>query len=129
MYLIVDMSRAMEEKDLSPSRGLLTLSLLETFITEFFDQNPISQLGIIVTRNANMEKLTDLGGNPADHIRALRQNVHFAGEPSLQKSLNLAHTLLKCARGKNRKGKQRKRESNCVAFAASASFLLMLMLG
>jgi len=36
--------------------------LLELFIEEYFDQNPISQLGIIVTKNKRAEKVTELGG-------------------------------------------------------------------
>jgi len=36
--------------------------LLEYFIEEYFDQNPISQLGIIVTKNKRAEKITELGG-------------------------------------------------------------------
>ena len=50
--LIVDLSRAMDEKDLAPSRLQLTLTLLDGFLAEFFDQNPISQLGIVITRDA-----------------------------------------------------------------------------
>ena len=38
------------------------LQLLESFIEEYFDQNPISQLGIIVTKNKRGEKITELGG-------------------------------------------------------------------
>jgi transcription initiation factor TFIIH subunit 2 len=52
----------MLEKDLRPSRLDLTLSLTETFIGEYFDQNPISQMGIIITRNGIAEKLTELSG-------------------------------------------------------------------
>ena len=37
--------------------------LLEHFIEEYFDQNPISQLGIITTKNKRAEKVTELGGN------------------------------------------------------------------
>ena len=36
--------------------------LLEHFIEEYFDQNPISQLGIISTKNKRAEKVTELGG-------------------------------------------------------------------
>ena len=35
------------------------------FIREFFDQNPLSHLGLIVLRNGIAEKLTDLSGSPA----------------------------------------------------------------
>ncbi len=31
-------------------------------MVEFFDQNPISQLGMLVTKNGRAEKLTELNG-------------------------------------------------------------------
>ena len=34
------------------------------FIREFFDQNPLSHLGLIVLRDGVAEKLTDLSGSP-----------------------------------------------------------------
>jgi hypothetical protein len=37
--------------------------LLEHFVEEYFDQNPISQLGIIGTRNKRAEIIAELGGN------------------------------------------------------------------
>ena len=36
--------------------------LLEKFVEEYFDQNPISQLGIITTAKKRAERLTELGG-------------------------------------------------------------------
>ncbi|CAH1757234.1 13968_t:CDS:2 [Entrophospora sp. SA101] len=63
LFLILDLSEAMAEKDLRPSRLELTLSYTEQFILEYFDQNPISQLGIIVTKTGVAEKITSLSGN------------------------------------------------------------------
>jgi transcription initiation factor TFIIH subunit 2 len=86
----------MNEKDLRPSRVELTLLYAQQFINEFFDQNPISQLGIIVTRDGIAEKLTELGGNPSDHTKALqsKKNVETSGEPSLQNALQLARASM-----------------------------------
>ena len=36
------------------------VQLVEEFITAFFDQNPLSNIGIIVTRESKAEKLTEL---------------------------------------------------------------------
>jgi Ssl1-like len=36
--------------------------LLEKFIEEFFDQNPISQLGIMMMYNKRAEKISELSG-------------------------------------------------------------------
>ena len=41
---------------------ILFFQLLEHFVEEYFDQNPISQLGIIGTRNKRAEIIAELGG-------------------------------------------------------------------
>ncbi|KAI8089180.1 Ssl1-like-domain-containing protein [Halteromyces radiatus] len=96
VFLVLDLSEAMNEKDLRPSRVELTLMYAQQFINEFFDQNPISQLGIIVTRDGIAEKLTELSGNPSDHARALqsKKNIETSGEPSLQNALQLARASM-----------------------------------
>eukprot|EP00953_Heterococcus_sp_UTEX-ZZ885_P029370 15593-Heterococcus_DN1.PRE.1 len=38
--------------------------IVADFVRGFFDQNPLSQLGIIITRDGRAEKITDLSGNP-----------------------------------------------------------------
>lgn len=97
LFLIIDMSSSMNDQDLKPSRIITTLKLLEQFVEEYFDQNPISQLGILVTRNKRAEKVTELGGNPRRHIIALQ---NLAGKPcqgelSLQNSLEMALQTLR----------------------------------
>ncbi len=44
----------------------------QAFIREFFDQNPLSHLGLIVLRNGVAEKLTDLSGSP---VRKAKQRL------------------------------------------------------
>uniref|UniRef100_A0A3B3T090 General transcription factor IIH, polypeptide 2 n=1 Tax=Paramormyrops kingsleyae TaxID=1676925 RepID=A0A3B3T090_9TELE len=97
MFVVIDTSRTMEDQDLKPNRLTSTLKLMEYFVDEYFDQNPISQIGIITTRNKRAEKLTDLAGNPKKHISAFKKAVDTpcAGEPSLYNSLNLAMQTLK----------------------------------
>ena len=41
---------------------IVLFQLLEHFVDEYFDQNPISQMGIIFTKNKRAEKVTELGG-------------------------------------------------------------------
>lgn len=98
LYIILDTSKAMGEADLRPSRLTCTVKLLQNFIVEYFDQNPISQLGIITTNNKRAEKLTELSGNPRVHIAALSKkeapNV-CQGEPSLQNALETAKQSLR----------------------------------
>lgn len=51
------------------------LQLLEKFVEEYFDQNPLSQLGLILMKNKRAEKLTELSGNIRKHIKALQGYV------------------------------------------------------
>ncbi|XP_007486326.1 general transcription factor IIH subunit 2-like protein isoform X2 [Monodelphis domestica] len=97
LYVVVDGSRTMEDQDLKPNRLTCTLKLLEYFVEEYFDQNPISQIGIIVTKSKRAEKLTELSGNPRKHIASLKKAVDMTchGEPSLYNSLSLAMQTLK----------------------------------
>ncbi|XP_010765673.1 general transcription factor IIH subunit 2 [Notothenia coriiceps] len=97
LHVVIDCSRSMDDHDLKPNRLTSTLKLMESFVDEYFDQNPISQLGIITTKNKRAEKLTDLAGNPKNHIVALKKAVATlcVGEPSLYNSLNLAIQTLK----------------------------------
>ncbi|KAJ1859185.1 hypothetical protein GGH12_002931 [Coemansia sp. RSA 1822] len=96
VMLVIDQSESMSVRDMTPTRIHATLLLLEKFITEFFDQNPISQLSIITTKDGLAERLTEMSSNPVDHITALRKkaNRDLAGEPSIQNALELGmHAL------------------------------------
>jgi hypothetical protein len=96
LFLIIDLSESMLDRDMRPSRLELTIKYAQEFVTEFFDQNPISQLGIIVTRDGMAERISQLGGNPIEHIKALqnKKKLMASGEPSLQNALNMARSGL-----------------------------------
>ncbi len=47
---------------MKPNRIRLVLKAVEAFIKEFFDQNPLSQMGIIVSHSSIAEKLSELNG-------------------------------------------------------------------
>uniref|UniRef100_A0A4W6FPH7 General transcription factor IIH subunit n=1 Tax=Lates calcarifer TaxID=8187 RepID=A0A4W6FPH7_LATCA len=83
LYVVIDCSRSMEDQDLKPNRLTSTLKLMEAFVDEYFDQNPISQVC--------------LHRNPKKHIAALKKAVDTVcvGEPSLYNSLNQALQSLK----------------------------------
>lgn len=76
---------------------LIFLQLLELFIEEFFDQNPISQLGVIVMHNKRAEKISELAGNFRKHLKAVSglNRTSLIGEPSLQNGLELSLKSLK----------------------------------
>ena len=112
--MISDMSGNMKLQDMKPSRLLCVLNLLEKFTEEFFHLNPISQIGIIATKNKRAEIISDLAGNPKAHVEQIRKlagntgsrsgtstsnaqaaNSACSGEPSLQNSLELAMQTLK----------------------------------
>ncbi|CAD5122231.1 DgyrCDS10680 [Dimorphilus gyrociliatus] len=95
LFLVIDASNAMNEQDLKPNRLIATTKLLETFIHEFFDQNPISQLGIISTSNKRSAIISDLSGDIRRHLNSLQKLTSGAGEPSLQNSYEMAISVLK----------------------------------
>nr|CAG4643949.1 EOG090X05VA [Lepidurus arcticus] len=96
LFLIIDFSECMLLQDFKPTRQRCVLKLLEEFIQEFFDQNPISQMSILITRNKRAEKITELAGNPRKHIEALQKlrDTSCSGEPSLQNGLEAALQVL-----------------------------------
>lgn len=97
LFIIVDCSEAMSVQDLKPTRLLCTVKLLEMFIEEFFDENPISQVGIIAMKNKRAEKITELSGSSKKHIKLINglTKLNLVGEPSIQNGLELAMDSLK----------------------------------
>lgn len=101
LIVVIDGSLAMLEKDLRPTRFSAMLSYLLEFVNEFFDQNPISQLGIVMMRNGMAHVVSEVSGLPQYHLDKLktlraRQHKGFEpkGDPSLQNALELARSLL-----------------------------------
>jgi hypothetical protein len=86
----------MNEKDLRPTRYLLTITNAVNFIREYFEQNPISQLGILGMREGIATRVSDMSGNPNDHITAVRnlRSLEPKGNPSLQNALEMARAAL-----------------------------------
>ncbi|KAL1413918.1 hypothetical protein MTO96_007967 [Rhipicephalus appendiculatus] len=97
LYIVVDFSESMSEPDLKPTRLICTLKMLELFVEEFFDQNPISNVGVISTCNKRAQKLCELAGNAGKVVEALQSSKTQvpSGEPSLQNSLELAAEVLR----------------------------------
>ncbi|QPG94559.1 hypothetical protein C2857_006374 [Epichloe festucae Fl1] len=96
MILVLDMSFAMTEKDLLPTRYRLTISYAIAFVKEYFEQNPISQLGIFGMRDGVAVRISELGGNPADHMERLKavEGQDPQGNPSLQNALEMCRGAL-----------------------------------
>lgn len=96
VIVVLDMSFAMTEKDLMPTRYRLTINYAVAFVNEFFEQNPISQLGIVGMRDGVAVRISDLGGNPAEHVERLREveGQDPQGNPSLQNALEMCRGAL-----------------------------------
>lgn len=86
----------MAEKDMRPSRYLLSIRYAQEFVTEFFEQNPISQLGVLGMRDGLALRISDVSGNPSEHIAALAglAKEEPKGNPSLQNALEMARAAL-----------------------------------
>ncbi|EME48193.1 hypothetical protein DOTSEDRAFT_69968 [Dothistroma septosporum NZE10] len=96
LVLLLDFSEAMMEKDLRPTRYLLTLTYAKAFVREFIEQNPISQLGIVGMKDGLAIRVSDMSGNPEDHIKILNEYAKKepTGNPSLQNGLDMARAAL-----------------------------------
>ena len=95
-YLVVaiDCSSAASEKDMRPCRLEMVKANMLTFIRNYFDQNPISQLSIIITCDGIAEVVTELSGNPKNHEAKLKLLKRMEGDASLQNLLLLASNSL-----------------------------------
>lgn len=58
--IIIDASKVGNETDLYPTRLKWILNRLIKFSKDYFDQNPLCQLGVVITRDGVAEKLSDL---------------------------------------------------------------------
>lgn len=96
VVLVLDMSFAMTEKDLLPTRYRLMLNYAAAFVREFFEQNPISQLGVIGMRDGVAVRISDMGGNPSEHLEKLKEleSQDPQGNPSLQNALEMCRGAL-----------------------------------
>jgi transcription initiation factor TFIIH subunit 2 len=97
LMLVLDMSFSMAEKDLLPNRYRLSLDYAIDFVREYFEQNPISQLGIVGMRDGIAVRISDMSGNPTDHIEKLeawREKEEPQGNPSLQNALEMCRGAL-----------------------------------
>ena len=72
---------------------------MQDFVEEYFYLNPISQLGLVITRSKRAELISELAGNPRQHIDSIKRlgqgESECIGEPSLQNSLELTIQTLR----------------------------------
>lgn len=90
LYVAVDTSISMKATDMRPTRLAVVREALQGFVRQFFDENPLGQLGLLRTYDRKAEALTDLSGNPKAHVDKLAKLTDVQGLPSLQNILELA---------------------------------------
>lgn len=95
--LVIDYSELMRDQDLKPTRLQCVQRSLHKFIDQFFDQNPVSQLGILLTRNKRVERLCPPSGNAKELLEAVDglSLAGCSGEPSLQNALEVSAISLR----------------------------------
>jgi len=74
VYVLVDCSRWARQKDLvlGGTKLDVTKQLLQDFIHEYYDQNPLSHLGFVTLKGGEAEILTNLSSSSKTHQLALR---------------------------------------------------------
>lgn len=73
-------------------RFTLIENTTKDFVKEYFDQNPLCQIGLICLRNGIATKLCDLTGNSKIVLQTLSNMPKSGGEPSIQNGLEMALT-------------------------------------
>lgn len=72
LQVVVDLSKAASIADMRGSRIAVMSAVVQAFIREFFDQNPLSHVGIVRMRGGVADRLTELSGSP---VRAMRHKA------------------------------------------------------
>ncbi|OHT10637.1 General transcription factor IIH subunit 2 [Tritrichomonas foetus] len=100
IVIVIDLSSAgLLSRDFGCSRIHLIKQSLKKFITNFFDQNPISQISIVSTSNGRAQILSYLCGALDIHLKCLETLSDYTeeGTPSLHNAMNVSIAILKSA--------------------------------
>lgn len=100
IVIVIDLSEnGLNSRDFGCSRIQLLKQSLRTFLINFFEQNPISQISIVSTSNGNAKILTYLCGSLDLHLSCLENLGDYTeeGTPSLHNALNISIAILKSA--------------------------------
>lgn len=62
LVLVLDLSSAMLDRDMRPTRFDLMLQYTREFVTEWFDQNPLGQIGVVGMRGGLGERVGEMSG-------------------------------------------------------------------
>lgn len=97
--VILDLSDALKATDYKPTRAELAADAATAFIREFFDLNPLSHLCVLVTRDADVIRISPFSASHRIHIDAIQRAMRIGtrGSPSLQNALIAARKNLAAA--------------------------------
>jgi len=113
IVLLLDQSAAMMDRDMRPTRFDLMLQYAREFVVEWFDQNPLGQIGVVGMRAGIGERIGEMSGeflqdtssstililpgNPQDVLKCLsdRTRLEPTGEPSLQNAIEMARSSMR----------------------------------
>ncbi|KAF8630626.1 hypothetical protein AX15_002778 [Amanita polypyramis BW_CC] len=62
LILLLDLSTSMMDRDMRPTRFDLMLQYVREFVVEWFDQNPLGQIGIVGMRAGLGERVCEMSG-------------------------------------------------------------------
>ncbi|KAG6876789.1 hypothetical protein C0992_011751 [Termitomyces sp. T32_za158] len=117
LVLLLDLSAAMMDRDMRPTRFDLMLQSAREFIAEWFDQNPLGQIGVVGMRAGIGERIGEMSGtclsfvfkvsrahahvlnwpgNPQEVLKHIadRHKLEPTGEPSLQNAIEMARSSM-----------------------------------
>jgi transcription initiation factor TFIIH subunit 2 len=86
------------DRDMRPTRFDLMLQYAREFVAEWFDQNPLGQIGVVGMRAGVGERIGALTGNPQEVLKCIadRHKLEPSGDPSLQNSIEIARNSMRC---------------------------------
>ncbi|CAL1707394.1 unnamed protein product [Somion occarium] len=96
LVLVLDLSTSMMDRDMRPTRFDLMLQYAREFVTEWFDQNPLGQIGVVGMRGGVGERIGEMSGNPQDVLKCIseRHKLEPSGDPSLQNAIEMARSSM-----------------------------------
>lgn len=62
LIILIDLSSSMMDRDMRPTRFDLTLEYAREFVSEWFDQNPLGQIGLVGMRGGVAERIGEMAG-------------------------------------------------------------------
>eukprot|EP01028_Stygiella_incarcerata_P008725 TRINITY_DN3889_c1_g5_i1.p1 TRINITY_DN3889_c1_g5~~TRINITY_DN3889_c1_g5_i1.p1 ORF type:complete len:480 (-),score=120.89 TRINITY_DN3889_c1_g5_i1:102-1460(-) len=99
VVLILDVSSSSLSRDFFPTRLIVFKRAAKAFVNTFFDQNALSQLGILFTKDEGSVRCCGMSGDATGPIASLDEKIDAGGEPSVQNTLEHALNMLESSPG------------------------------